>query len=564
MPLPKKRSAKQLPRFHRAIQVCLDASGKTRKDLATLLHVNRRTVGKYMAGENALRKENLDTIVGFFQANGVSQKDCDEIAAAWAESRQQIGSIEGHETDNAQPAPPDPEVPADSLALSDQQPVEMVPPIPSLTSRHKVPAETVGHYEGEKGHAGVRIVRSSHNVPYSSRTPYFTGRKELLEQLDHHLAFQSPVALTQPISISGLGGIGKTQVALEYAHHHQRHYRHVLWAAADSRETLITEMRKLARSLDLPEEDEKDPNRIVSAVRDWLAAYPNWLLILDNVEDLNLVTWFMPLQPLGAVLLTTRLQTTEPIALALTVETMPKEVGALLLLRRTKRLAPDAPLDVASAHDEYLHAQEISQRLGGLPLALDQAGAYILGTRCALADYQLVYDKQHATLLARRAKVPTDHPHPESVTTTFSLAFERVQGEDPAAADLLRLCAFLAPDAIPETFITEGAAHLGPVLAPVVADPYAFNEVIEVLGSLSLIQRDASERTLSLHRLVQVVLRDQMSDAVQQDWIARCLLLLDHFTGSKTSMPKPSSSISRHCTFANRCWDPIMPTWLPP
>ena len=391
-----------------------------------------------------------------------------------------------------------------------------------------------------EAYAGVRMVPSSHNVP-PSRTRFFTGRKKLLGQLDHHLALPRPVALTQAISISGLGGIGKTQVALEYAHLHQNDYSHVLWAMADSREALIAQFGILARDLDLPEKNEKDHNRVVAAVRRWLREHGNWLLILDNVEDLSLVTSpsFIPQGHRGAILLTTRLQATEQIALALEVESMSEEEGALLLLRRTNLLARDAALDVASPPDQYPEALEIARTLGGLPLALDQAGAYISETRCTLAAYLPIYEQHHADLLARRAQEPTEHPHPESVTTTFTRNFEWVEEHNPAAADLLRLCAFLAPDAIPEALIVTGREHLGPVLQPIVSDPHALNEAIAVLRRMSLIQRNTSARTLSLHRLVQAVLADQMSDAMQQDWITRCLRLLDQAFRSPHSGPVP-------------------------
>jgi len=376
-----------------------------------------------------------------------------------------------------------------------------------------------------EAYVGFRIVPTSHNMP-PMRTRCFTGREDLLERLDHQLTLQSPVALTQPVSVTGLGGIGKTEMALEYAYRHRSAYRHVLWATADSQEKLITEIRRLAASLRLPEKDENDPYRVVSAVRDWLNEHPNWLLILDNVEDLSLVTWVIPSEPPGAVLLTTRLQATDPVALALAVQPMPTKEGALLLLRRTKRLAPDAPLTAALSHDRR-QAFKIAETVGGLPLALDQAAAYIEGTGCALAKYLALYEDHPAELLAQRARYPAHHPHPESVVRTFSLCFERVEQESPPAADLLRLCAFLAPDAIPETLITQGAAHLGPVLGPAVVDPYGFDEAMEVLRSWSLVHRDPNREELSLHRLLQMVLRDQMSEAVQQEWIRSCIRLLD-------------------------------------
>src|SRR5262249_17800934 len=118
----------------------------------------------------------------------------------------------------------------------------------------------------------------------------------------------------------------------------------------------------------------------------------------------------------------------------------------------------------ASPQDRTL-ALQLTQELGGLPLALDQAGAYLEETGCTLSAYQQLYRSQRRILLARRGGRIPDHPEP--VATTWKLAFERLQADQPAAADLLRLCACLSPDAIPEELLTKGAPHLGEHLAPV-------------------------------------------------------------------------------------------------
>ncbi|MBO0794360.1 MAG: tetratricopeptide repeat protein, partial [Ktedonobacteraceae bacterium] len=196
----------------------------------------------------------------------------------------------------------------------------------------------------------------------------------------------------------------------------------------------------------------------------------------------------------------------------------------LFLLRRAGRLDPADPVEAASDRARQL-AQQIVVLLGGLPLALDQAGAYILETSCGLEEYLALYEQRHAALLARRGRVPVEHP--DSVGTAFALAFERVERQNPASVELLRLCAFLAPDAIPEALIVEGAKQLAEPLRSVAADPLAFNEAIEVLRSLSLVQRHVQGKTLSLHRLVQTVLRDSMSEGEQRAWIERGARLLE-------------------------------------
>jgi tetratricopeptide (TPR) repeat protein len=371
-----------------------------------------------------------------------------------------------------------------------------------------------------EAHVGTASILPLHNLPEDNL--YFTGREAQLQQLHQHLSAGKQVVLTQ--AINGLGGVGKTQLALAYAYRYREHYHDILWVCADTRETFIASYIQLATLLNLSKREEQDQQKVVEAVKRWLWEHKHWLLILDNVEDLGLVRSFLPSVRQGAVLLTTRLQVTEPVALSLPLECLSEEEGALLLLRRAKRLKLDDPLSAASIEEQQM-ARAITMLLGGLPLALDQAGAYIVETGCGLAGYLTLYEQRHAKLLARRGNVPSEHP--DSVVTTFFLAFERVKRENPAAVDLLRLCAFLAPDAIPEALIINEAVQLGESLQSIVEDPWAFNKAIEILRCLSLIQRHAESKTLSVHRLVQTVLKDAMSKDLQHTWITRCSRLLE-------------------------------------
>src|SRR5450755_3445886 len=352
------------------------------------------------------------------------------------------------------------------------------------------------------------------NIPYP-QNPLFTGREELLTQLATTLHAGQPTALSQPQAISGLGGIGKTQIAVEYAYRSRGDYQAVLWAQADTRENLTSSYLTVAALPNLPEKSEQESARVIAAVKNWLQRHMGWLLILDNADDLALARDFLPPSFGGHVLLTTRAQATGRFAHRLEIDILSTELGALFLLRRAGRLAPDASLKQAEAAEQVC-AKEICGEVGGLPLALDQAGAYIEETQCNLSDYQQRYQTRRARLLQRRGGLVPDHP--DAVTATWSLAFEKVEQANPAAADLLRLCAFLAPDAIPEEIITRGAAHLGPLLEPVASDPTDLDEAIAALGTYSLMRRDATEKTLSMHRLVQAVLKDQMNTQDRKLW----------------------------------------------
>ncbi len=355
------------------------------------------------------------------------------------------------------------------------------------------------------------------NIPFP-RNPYFTGREELLRRLADSLRAGETVGISQPQAVSGLGGVGKTQIALEYAYRYYQDYDAVLWTRADTQEALISGFVAFASLLELPEQEERDQHKIVQAVKHWLTSRTRWLLLLDNADDLTLVRDFLPPVGRGHTLLTTRTASMGRLAHPLEVDALDSEPGALLLLRLTYRLAPDAPLEEAEASERTI-ALQITQELGGLPLALDQAGAYIEETQCRLADYLQLYRSQRADLLKARGGLVPDHPEP--VWTTWSISFAQLEQRSDAAADLLRVCAFLHPDAIPEEIITEGAARLGPELQAMASNPLVFNQAIGVLLSYSLLKRQPEEHLLSMHRLVQAVLKDGMDAPTYHQWAER-------------------------------------------
>jgi tetratricopeptide (TPR) repeat protein len=355
------------------------------------------------------------------------------------------------------------------------------------------------------------------NVPFG-RNPFFTGRGELLERLHSQLAHSQRAVLTQSAALSGLGGIGKTQTAIEYAYRYGDNYSAVFWVRADSRETLVSDYVAIALLLGLPGQDVPDQMQIVAAIKRWLEEHAGWLLILDNADDLSLVNDFLPSKGKGHVLLTTRAQATGKLAKTLSVEKMEVSEGIQLVLRRAKLLAPEEPLDNVSSAVRTA-AQQLVTELDGLPLALDQAGAYMEDTVTGLSEYLDLYRRYHLELLEQQSSMASDYPH--TVASTWALSFGQVEQQSPAAADLLRLCAFLHPDAIPEVILTEGAEDLGPVLSPVAVDPLLLNGAIQLLRRYSLVKRDPDTKQLNIHRLVQVVLRESLDHEVQREWAER-------------------------------------------
>jgi tetratricopeptide (TPR) repeat protein len=353
------------------------------------------------------------------------------------------------------------------------------------------------------------------NVPHR-RNIFFTGRTQVLDDLRQALTARGKAAL------SGIGGLGKTQTAVEYAYRHRGEYEAVLWVKADSEDSLRADLATIAVKLNLPEKDETDRALVVTAVTRWLDVQGNWLLILDNADDLGLISDLLSREWSGHILLTTRAHATGDIS-RVEIKIMHPEEGSLFLLRRAKVIEVDDDLGAATGYDQEL-AAEITQEMGGLPLALDQAGAFIEEESSSLAEYLKLYRKEGDKLRAERGGViNADH---EPVSITFSLAFQQVGSTNAAAADMLRACAFLAPDAIPEEIFVSGAGELGENLAPMADGGISLVKMIGDAARFSLILRNAKNGTVEIHRVVQQVLKDEMSADLQQLWAERVVRAL--------------------------------------
>lgn len=398
------------------------------------------------------------------------------------------------------------------------------------------------------------------NVP--PYNPFFIDREGMLEQLYEALK-HGEAGLVHPQVINGLGGIGKTQIAVAYAYLHSHSYEAVLWVNASEHQTLVSDVAHLAGllKLNLSRADKQNPQKLITALKQWLEDHSNWLLIIDNIEDPNIVKDFIPQVGNGHVLLTAQTQATGTITSSCRLVELAPEYGALFLLRRAKIIGKDATLDDATAI-QLTEALKISLTLGNLPLALEQAGAYIEETAVGMACYLNSYKRFRSEFLGARGDFALDHSEP--VATTWSHAFEKVRQADPAAYELLIFCSFLYPDAIPEEIITTGTFEFGPAFQQLANNPLKKDRAIAELRKYSLLDRDAVTRTLSMHPLVQAVLQDQMSTLAQRQWAERAVLavyrtFLDSYTpASDSHMWQHTQRYFPHvhtCAFLIEKWD---------
>lgn len=336
------------------------------------------------------------------------------------------------------------------------------------------------------------------SVPYR-KNPFFSARQSDLDELYNRFTIdRDDFVVVQ--AITGLPGIGKTELALEYAFRYRGRYKAVFWLKYGSSKDLIAGFLRIADLLQLPIESASEEQDVIAWVKQRLMNFnEDWLLIFDNVSDLTSIHELIPESMRGDVLITTAAADVEEFALPLKLSNLNEEEGAHLLLRRARITTP--------SRDDLLKAQEISRLVDGLPLALNQAGAYINGTGKSLSDYI----QNYRTRLNERGQDTTNR-HPETVTATFSFCFEQIQQSNPIAEEILKLCAFLNAEAIPEKLFTTGIPELGPVLQSL--SYHQLEEAFQALRRYSLVVRD--DGMLSIHRLVQLVLQDGMSEEEQR------------------------------------------------
>jgi hypothetical protein len=321
-----------------------------------------------------------------------------------------------------------------------------------------------------------------------ARNPNFTGRGEELSALAAALASGSTVTVE---SLRGMGGVGKTQLATEFAYAHAGDYDLVYWIAAEEPATIPDQFAALAQLLGL--DPVADPEIVRSQVHDGLRGVPGWLLVFDNADAVDDIRAWLPGGPLppgipGHVIVTTRRGGFGALGRVMELDVI--DLPSAVTLLRTR--VPDLQEDIA---------EEIARELGRLPLALEQAAAYLDRSAMPPGDY-LSLLRQRAEDLYTRGQVSGRH---ETIATLWDIALERISREDPAAVVLLDMCAYLAPEPIPLDLFSLHADLLPEPLSSRSADPLAFNEVIGTLVDYSLAKR--TQAGLQLHRLVQGVIR---------------------------------------------------------
>jgi hypothetical protein len=358
------------------------------------------------------------------------------------------------------------------------------------------------------------------NLP--SRNPMFISRGELLTGLREQLASEAPVGVLAQV-LYGLGGVGKTQLALEYAHRYAADYDVVWLLRAEDPVAAAQDYAALADALDLPSAEQPDLEAIRAMVHEWLAIHDRWLLVLDNAEDDRVLADLLPYPLHGHVLVTSRNPVWRARAQPMEVTVFAAEEAVRFLRERARR--PEDPA-----------AREVAKALGYLPLALEQAGAYVDRVGLTLAAFLERLRGAEAQVLERGAAADQ-----RSVANVWELSLGQVQKDSAAATVVLNLLAFLGPEDLPRHLLIGNAAADEPfdVLGDLPIDEFALDDAVEVLRRYSLVR--VQEDALSMHRLVQAVVRARLADQGQQGvgrwWSAAVVFLSSRFPDNCSDPP---------------------------
>jgi tetratricopeptide (TPR) repeat protein len=358
------------------------------------------------------------------------------------------------------------------------------------------------------------------NVPF--RNAHFTGRARMLERLRDQLQRATTNSTLSLHAVHGIGGVGKTQLAIEYAYRYAPQYDLVWWVPAESVTTVRASLAELAEALKLPVSE--DMSQTVSNVLAALHAgrpYRRWLLVFDNADRPEDLRVYLPPLPLGHVLITSRNPMWAEVAVQVEVDVFTREESVDLLQRRGSGI---------SAAD----AAALAEKLGDLPLALDQAAAWQSDTGMPVRDMLRLLDERMSQLF-------DDNPmsQPQSVMATWDLAFGRLQEQSPGAAQLLELCSFFGSEPISVPLLWAGRnAELPNPVALVLRDDIRLRRAIRNIGRYALAKIDPSRDQIEIHRLIQSVLRERMSAEKRETTLDAVHNLLGHANPGNPDDPK--------------------------
>jgi tetratricopeptide (TPR) repeat protein len=337
------------------------------------------------------------------------------------------------------------------------------------------------------------------NVP--PRNPAFTGRNLVLETLRDQLGSGMSVVLPQSKALFGMGGVGKTHVAIEYAHRFMADYDLVWWVSAENTEDVVASLAELGGRLGVfGGQDEALACQEVLRMLGRGAPTSRWILVFDNADDPAALRPYFPKGGGGHILVTSRNQAWAKQGTSLPIDVFLREESVEHLMRRAAGLAPE-------------EADRLATALGDLPLAVEQAAAWIAETATPIDDYLAQLAAQTTQVLALNQAAD----YPRTVAATWNISIAQLRERSPASVRLLELCAFFAPEPISVQLLysKEMIDALKPY-DPALQEKLVLGRVIREIGRFALAKIDQVGNSIQVHRLVQAVIRSQLTEDEQR------------------------------------------------
>ena len=323
------------------------------------------------------------------------------------------------------------------------------------------------------------------------RNPSFTGREDLLALLHEELTRSRQTAVL-PQALHGMGGVGKSQVAIEYVHRHSAEYDLIWWIPAEQPNQILDSLTRLAERLDLGAGPEA--NVAVPMVREALSTgglpYERWLLVFDNAEAPDELQRYFPTGGAGKILVTSRDMDWARVTRVLEVDVFERPESIDFLRNRNPDLT----------HDE---ADRLAEALGDLPVAVEQAAAWRAATGMPVDEYLELLESKRIELLD--ASPSPDYR--KSVAAAWQVSLDKLHDINPGALQLLQVCSFLAPEPINRAlFASSPLALITPELDTLLSDTFRLSRAIRDVQRYALARIDHRTNTLQIHRLIQAVL----------------------------------------------------------
>lgn len=374
---------------------------------------------------------------------------------------------------------------------------------------------------GHSGNGGPHRARHGvwgREIPF--RNPHFVGREKELAELRAYLVADSTALIGQPVqALYGLGGVGKTELAAEYAHRYRDDYDLVWWIRAEREDAVTAAFVALGKRLKLTEIRRDERDHSMGVVMDALVAgdpVDKWLLIFDDAKDAATISRYIPqAQGHGHVIITSRhirwqvmrvdgIELTE-FELDETVEFLRKRVPALGPVTASADVDQREAADLQAADERRrASAEQLARTLGNLPLAVEHAAAYLMETGESAEEYLALYSRDAHALLAS----DVDIAYPRAVATTWSVSTSAIS---PEAATIFQLLAFFAPEPIAEELLMQHATlPLPQPIAEILGDVSKFRPAVRELSRYSLVRIDGVRNVVQMHRVVQTVTHDRL------------------------------------------------------